>query len=43
MVELTSQSREFEHVLSREPGLKPFFDLGPVTIVWHGLVYQAVE
>jgi len=40
VVELTSESREFERILSREPGLKPFFDLGPVTIVWHGLVYH---
>jgi hypothetical protein len=40
VVELTSESREFERILTREPGLKPFFDLGPVTIVWHGLVYH---
>jgi hypothetical protein len=40
VVEFTSESPEFERVLAREPGLKPFFDLGPVTIVWHGLVYH---
>src|SRR5262249_30659402 len=40
VVELTSESREFEQVLAKEPGLKPFFDLGPVTLVWHGIVYQ---
>jgi hypothetical protein len=40
VVELTSESRDFERLLTREPGLKPFFDLGPVTLVWHGVVYN---
>lgn len=37
---LTRNSAEYERLLSEQPDLKPFFDLGRVIVVWQGKVYE---
>lgn len=37
---LTRGSSEFERLLSDQPALGPFFDLGQVIVVWQGKVYE---
>gem|GEM_PF-2757643 len=40
VLQLTHGSPEFEQALSDTPALKQFFDLGQVTVVWRGKVYE---
>jgi len=40
VVRLTRDSREFQQTLKNLPGLKPYFDLKPVIVVWQGKVYR---
>jgi hypothetical protein len=40
VIQLIIGSDEFKRTLAATPPLKPFFDLGQVTVVWQGKVYQ---
>ena len=40
VVRLTRDSEAYQQTLKDNPGLKPYFDLKPVLVVWQGKVYR---
>ncbi len=40
VVRLTHNSPDYQQTLKEIPGLKPYFDLQPVIVVWRGKVYR---
>lgn len=40
VVRLTRDSRVYQQTLKDLPGLKPYFDLKPVIVIWQGKVYR---
>lgn len=42
VIKLRADTDEYKRVLSEEPGLKEFFKLGKVTVIWSNKVYKVV-
>lgn len=40
VIRLTNESDAYKQTLKDNPGLKPYFDLKPVIVVWQGKVYR---
>lgn len=40
VIRLTNESDAYKQTLKENPGLKPYFDLKPVIVIWQGKVYR---